>query len=192
MKNKKIYLLLVILLLIILGAIFFALNKRDNTSIGLDTVNDLKDMIKVVYKNANVELPSIQTNEVKLDDEGLVSSYTGLKNNDKVEAIVASEPLMSSQAYSFVAIKFKKGADIEKIKEEMYNSINMRKWICVSAEKLYITNYKNTVVYVMSNEEWAKPVYEAFKNYVNNNNGKELEKSESLDYELPAEIKPVI
>ena len=64
----------------------------------------------------------------------------------------------------------------------------MSKWICVSAEKLYITNYNNIVFYVMSDEDWAQPVYTAFKTYVNNKNGSELEKSENLDYELPDEM----
>ena len=75
---------------------------------------------------------------------------------------------MSSQAYSFVAVKFKNGVNIEKVKEEMYNNIDMNKWLCVSADVLHLTNYGNTIIYVMSEEDWAKPVYDAFKRYVNN------------------------
>ena len=57
----------------------------------------------------------------------------------------------------------------------MLDNINMNKWICVSAEKLYITNNGNVIFLVMSSEEIAKPVYENFKKYVNNEIGKELE-----------------
>ena len=32
----------------------------------------------------------------------------------------------------------------------------------------------------MSEEDWANPVYDAFKSYVNNSNGKELIKNNSL------------
>ena len=39
---------------------------------------------------------------------------------------------------------------------------------------LYLTNYGNTIIYVMSQEACAKPVYDAFKKYVNNSKGKEL------------------
>ena len=48
----------------------------------------------------------------------------------------------------------------------------MNKWICVSAEKFYITNHNNVIFYVMSYEDWAKPVYDSFKKYVNNEVGK--------------------
>ena len=34
----------------------------------------------------------------------------------------------------------------------------------------------------MSSEEWAKPVYDEFKNFVENDIGKELEKSEEIDF----------
>ena len=98
-----------------------------------------------------------------------------LTNN--VEKLLVSEPMISSQAYSAVALKVKAGADIEGIKQEMLDNLNMNKWICVSAEKLYITSYNNIIFAVMSDEDWAKPFYEGFKKYVNNKNGKELEKT---------------
>ena len=64
----------------------------------------------------------------------------------------------------------------------------MRKWICVSAEQLYITNNGNLIFLVMSSDDWAKPVYENFKKYVNNEIGKELQKkSNEEDIELPPE-----
>ena len=31
-------------------------------------------------------------------------------------------------------------------KEEMYNNIDMNKWLCVSADVLYLTNYGNTIM----------------------------------------------
>ena len=42
----------------------------------------------------------------------------------------------------------------------------------------------------MSSEEWAKPVYESFKEYVGSKNiGKELEKTQdNQDIELPPEM----
>lgn len=41
----------------------------------------------------------------------------------------------------------------------------------------------------MSDEEWAKPVYENFKKYANNETGKELERTEDFgDVELPPEM----
>ena len=74
------------------------------------------------------------------------------------------------------------------LNREMLDNLNMNKWICVSAEKLYITSYNNIIFAVMSDEDWAKPVYEGFKKYVNNKNGKELEKTAEEDIELPDEM----
>lgn len=178
MKDKIIY--FVIGGLVIVGILFVVLfNKKDSGSISLNTSSDLKHMINEVYKIANNDLPSLETNVIDVSDKDMVKVYTGLSNNDNVESVVVSEPLMSSQAYSFVAVKFKNGTNIDSVKEEMYNNINMNKWLCVSADILYLTNYNNTVVYVMSDEEWGKPVYEAFKKYINNENGKELVKNNS-------------
>ena len=42
----------------------------------------------------------------------------------------------------------------------------------------------------MSSDDWAKPVYENFKKYVNNEIGKELQKKNSEeDVELPPEMQ---
>ena len=60
----------------------------------------------------------------------------------------------------------------------------MAKWLCVSAEKLYITNSDDIIFMVMARDNWATPVYNGFKKYVNNNIGKELTKTEggNLDF----------
>ena len=75
-------------------------------------------------------------------------------------------------------VKVKDNADVEKIKQEMLDNIDMRRWICVSAEQLYITNSGKVIFSVMADKDTAKAVYNDFKKYVNNNIGKELEKSE--------------
>ena len=100
---------------------------------------------------------------------------------------------MNAQAYSLVVLKVKDTSKIESMKQEMYDNINMAKWICVSAEKLYITNSNDIIFMVMASDDWANPVYNSFKKYVNNNIGKELTKTESGSTDLPDEIigKPV-
>lgn len=96
---------------------------------------------------------------------------------------------MNAQAYSAVALLVKEGTDVEKLKQEILDNIDMRKWICVSAEQLYITNNGNLIFLVMSSDDWAKPVYENFKKYVNNEIGKELQKKNNEeDIELPPEM----
>ena len=189
MKDKKLYVGIGIVAIIVVGILIYFLNNKNTGDIKLNTNSELKSMINDVYKLSNADLPDLITQKISLNDKDVLKSYTGLSNNDDVEAIVASEPVMSSQAYSFVAVKFKNGVNIEKVKEEMYNNIDMNKWLCVSADVLYLTNYGNTIIYVMSEEDWAKPVYDAFKMYVNNSNGKELIKNNSLDFEKLPEVQ---
>lgn len=94
--------------------------------------------------------------------------------------------MMSSQAYSLVLVKVKDGVDADKIAKSMSEQIDIRKWICVSAEKLYATSSGDVVCLVMSSEERAKPIYEKFKKLAGTI-GEEYIKTEEPS-ELPEEL----
>ena len=191
MKKQTIAIILVIAVLIIavIGIVVATSNKNSNSEAKIETVGQMKSMMKTINSNLKEQLPQLETEEIDISDEELVKAYTGLQSNENVEKLVVSEPLMNAQAYSAVVLKVKPGADIEKMKQEIIDNIDMGKWICVSAEKLYVTNSDNIIFLVMSDEEWAKLVYEEFKKYVDNKIGKELEKTEEEeDIELPPEM----
>lgn len=181
MKKQTIIIVVVMVLAVVFGVILFSNSKNTN----LNTTKDIVSMMNSIKKND--ELPELETVEIDYKDQEQVTSYTGLTSNENIEGLVVTEPMMSSQAYSAVAIKVKSGADIETMKQEILDHINMRKWICVTAEKLYITNSDQIIFFVMSDEKWATITYQSFKDYVNNKIGKELEKTES-DIELPDEM----
>ena len=190
MKKNLIYIIIGVIVIvgIIVGILFVMQNKKSN-GLKLKTTAEMKAMFEKIYSDLGNTLPSLETSEIDVNDANLVTIYTGLKSNKDIEAVVVSEPLMNAQAYSAVAVKVKDGADIETIKKEMLDNIDTNKWICVSAEKLYATNSGNIIFLVMSDEEWAKPVYENFKKYANNETGKELERTEDFgDVELPPEM----
>ncbi len=191
MKKQTIAIILVIAVLIIavIGIVVATSNKNSNSEAKIETVGQMKSMMKTINSNLKEQLPQLETEEIDISDEELVKAYTGLQSNENVEKLVVSEPLMNAQAYSAVVLKVKPGADIEKMKQEIIDNIDMGKWICVSAEKLYVTNSDNIIFLVMSDEEWAKLVYEEFKKYVDNKIGKELEKAgEEENIELPPEM----
>lgn len=190
MKKNLIYIITgVILVVAIIAGIAFGMKNKNSKGLKLETAEEMKAMFKKIYSDLGNTLPSLETNEIDINDANLVTTYTGLKSNKDIEAVVVSEPLMNAQAYSAVAVKVKDGADIETIKKEMLDNIDTNKWICVSAEKVYATNSGNIIFLVMSDEEWAKPVYENFKKYANNETGKELERTEDFDdVELPPEM----
>lgn len=156
-------------------------NKKDKNSetLKLETAQDMKDLINKIYTNLGDKLPSLEIFDVDKTDEWALGSYTGLSSADNVDTIVVSEPMINAQAYSFVLVKTKEGADIEAMKQEMFDNIDTIKWICVSAGKLYVTNYGDVICLVMADPEWADPVYNEFKNLVGGNIGKELVREEA-------------
>ena len=191
MKKQNIFIIGLILLAVISFIIFILVSGSGNKG-SAETPKNINDIINTINKNNKNVLPELETMKVDIKNIDEVTSYTGLKTNDGIESIVVSEPLITSQAYSVAIVKVKDSADVEKIKQEMLDNIDMRRWICVSAEQLYITNSGNVIFSVMADKDVAKAVYNDFKKYVNNNIGKELEKSNNeenieLSPEMPAE-----
>ena len=177
MKKQNILIIGLILLAVISFGIFILVSGKGNTG-SLETTKDIIKMINTIDKDNKNVLPELETMKVDVKNIDEVTSYTGLKTNDDIESIIVSVPVMTAQAYSVAVVKVKDTANVEKIKQEMLDNIDMRRWICVSAEQLYITNSGNVIFSVMADKDIAKAVYNDFKKYVNNNIGKELEKSE--------------
>ncbi len=188
MKKQNI-LIIGLTLLAVISFIIFILVSGSGDKGSVETPKDINDIINTINKNNKNILPELETMKVDIKNIDEVTSYTGLKTNDGIESIVVSAPLITAQAYSVAIVKVKDNADVEKIKQEMLDNIDMRRWICVSAEQLYITNSGNIIFSVMADKDVAKAVYNDFKKYVNNNIGKELEKSNNEEnIELPPEM----
>ena len=177
--KKTIIIIAIVAIILIAGGILLSNNNGGN-SLGLETTADMQALIENIYTETQMPLQSLQTNEIDINDEMMLQSFTGLSTNENIEAVVVSEPMMTSQAYSLVMVKTAKNADVEAIKQEMVDNIDTRKWICVTAEKLYATNSGDVIFLVMASEELAKPVYEAFKKEANGQIGKELERTEEV------------
>ena len=181
MKKQNIFIIGLILLAVISFVIFILVSGSGNKG-SVETPKDINDIINTINKNNKNVLPELETMKVDIKNIDEVT-------NDGIESIVVSEPLITSQAYSVAIVKVKDNADVEKIKQEMLDNIDMRRWICVSAEQLYITNSGNVIFSIMADKDVAKAVYNDFKKYVNNNIGKELEKSNNEEnIELPSEM----
>lgn len=192
-KSKKIAIIVIAIIAIVAVVVAIVMNlnkdskKEENTSkLGeINSAEDLEKIIDKVYEGKEDDLPMLETQTIDVTDERLVQTYTGITNGQDLEYLVVSEPLMNAQAYSFVLAKVKNGVDANKIAKDMSDNIDTRKWICVSAEKLYATNSGNIVCLVMADEDWAKPVYDSFKELAGTV-GEEYEKTEEID--LPPEM----
>ena len=163
-------------------------NNEEDVVAGPTDVNsdELTKFVDELYVGNEELFPSLMTQAIDMSDADSVKYMTGLSSTENVEAVVVSEPMMSSQAYSLVLVKVISGANADAIAKEMSENIDMRKWICVSAEVLYATSTEDLAFLVMSSEEMAKPVYDAFKKKVENI-GEEYTKAEVVE-ELPADM----
>ena len=179
--------------LVILAGVIFVLtsNKESKTNETLQTSEDIKKMLKTIYKNLANELPELTTEEINLKESELVESLTGLKSTDDINTLVVSEPVMGSQALEVAVIKTKEKTDNEAMMQNIKDNVDMSRWICVSAEKLYIVNSGDVIFMVMADSDWAKSIYDEFVKYMDNKVGETLEKGATLE-ELPDEYNGAV
>lgn len=137
-------------------------NNVSGEGLNIKDATELTSFVDKVYEGLEL-FPSIASMELMLDDAETVTYETGLSSTDKIDAVVVSAPMMSSQAYSMVLVKVKDGVDADSVAKEMSENINPNKWICVSAEKIYATSSGNVAFLVMTNADMAEDVYNNFK-----------------------------
>ena len=169
-KNRKgaiafIILSIVLVIAIIVGAVYAIYRNQPKTYTQMvSSTDDMQNMINTIYEGVEAELPpTLNTQVVDISNVDILKSYTGLSSNENIDAVVVSEPMIGSQAYSLVLVKVKDGQDANAIAKEMSENIDTRKWICVEAEKLYATSQDNLAVLIMASDEWATPVYNKLK-----------------------------
>ena len=179
--------------LVVLAGVIFAItsNKESKTNETLQTAGDIKKMLETIYKNLAGELPELTTEEINLKESELVESLTGLKSTDDINTLVVSEPVMGSQALEVAVIKTKEKTDNEAMMQNIKDNVDMSRWICVSAEKLYIVNSGDVIFMVMADSDWAKSIYDEFVKYMDNKVGETLEKGATLE-ELPDEYNGAV
>lgn len=188
-KSTKIIIAVVAIIVVatIVAVTMVLMNSKPKTKLDpINSADDLVALIEKIYEGKEDLLPgSLQTQAIDVTDNVMVKSFTGLDNGDDLQYLAVSEPMISSQAYSFVLVTVKDGVNANEIAEAIKNKVDYRKWICVSAEKVYTTSSGNVVCLVMSSEDVAKPIYERFKTLAGTV-GQEYEKTEEI--ELPPEM----
>ena len=118
---------------------------------------ELNDMVGEIYKLQPVDLMGMETTAIDLTDESWYNYLAGLTadNVGKVDAAVISESMTGSQAYSLVLARVKDPADAKEIATSMEDNINLRKWVCVAADRARVVTFGDKVLFVMADSELA-------------------------------------
>lgn len=189
-KTTKIVIAVVAIIAVIAIAIaVIAINSKPKTNLDpIASSEDLEALVDKIYEGLEIEMPMVGTQVIDITDNEAVKYTTGLENADEIEYVVESLPMMMAQPYSLVLAKVKDGVNIEEVAKTMNENIDARKWICVTAEKVYTTTSGDVVCLVMSREDVAKPVYDKFKALAGTI-GEEYERTVE-DGELPEDMLP--
>ena len=116
---------------------------------------ELSELVDKIYAAYPVDVMMLQTTAIDLTDADWYPYQTGLDADQaaKVDAAVLSEPGVGSQAYSLVLVRMKDADDDQEISEAMLDGINMRKWVCVAADKARVVTFDDKVLFVMADSK---------------------------------------
>ena len=117
----------------------------------------LSDIVASLYEGVG-ELPKLMSQDLTSEN---FTFYTFANYVDGATAHV-SEPMMGSYAHSVVLVRLPDGADVKAFAEEMRTNADARKWICVEAEKVTVTQKGNLVLLVMSSADYADTITSNF------------------------------
>ena len=141
MKNIKI---LSLFILLVAGCVLL-------TGCGSKSVEGkLENLMSKVYDKLPEDKTPMMLMNTEVTEEN-VEYYLGTSEIEFEEAL-ASESGTGSIAHSVVLVRLKDGADVEKVKATIKESVNPRKWICVGAENVVVKNKGNLVILIMTND----------------------------------------
>ena len=150
MKKIKVFSIFAVLL----GGLFLlsGCGQKELTGSLEEIMSNLNDYVFEGY--ADDEKPMLMNINVLQEQPDNIEYFIGTTDIE-YEEILASEPMISSIAYSVVLVKMKDGSDIETAKEKILDTVNPRKWGCVDVpeEDIIVKNRVNVIALIMVADE---------------------------------------
>ena len=105
----------------------------------------VEDLLNEIVAQQPVEfdggVETIDLTDTSEEGQWAIKSSTGLDN--------AGEPMIGSIAFSMVMVRVAPGEDIKSVAEAMKSGINPHKWVCVEADDMLVTGYRDVVMLIM-------------------------------------------
>ncbi len=146
--------------LVVLGSIFMLCLTMSGCG-SKNIEGTLPDLMKKVYKDIKEDEFPMAVENVEITEEN-VENFLGSKEIEFKEAL-ASESMITATAYSVILLRTKEGADVEKVKQQIKDSINPRKWICVEAEYVAVESKGDLILVIMTNNDLGKRIQKGFQ-----------------------------
>lgn len=160
--KKLIKIASVVLCLVLVVTAFAACgtNKKEETKLS----GSLTTILENINTEAKVEVMTLNTAEIESANADYFTGLTEEQYKNYVVAGASSEPMMSSVAFSSVIVELKDAKDADTVAKLMLDNINIRKWICVEAEKLTVMTSGKYVYLIMCGSDMIDAMTGAFKN----------------------------
>lgn len=105
--------------------------------------------------------------------------YSGISESASLvedDAVWNENAMMGGAPFSMVIVKLKDAKDGDTVKNEVFNGVNMRKWVCRNADYLITVNNGNYVLMVMCSKDTCEKIADAFDAVLEEESGTRLEK----------------
>lgn len=142
---------------------------------------------QILEKATKIEMMLMPPTEIDFSDVEAAQSFIGIDPTGKAAKAVFVEPMIGSIPFSMCVVEAAEGVDIEALKNEILEGVNYRKWICVAAEKILVSNCGNKILMIMSTEEIVDDVYNAFSTITENSASAPLTRAGEVNEEPPVE-----
>ncbi len=113
----------------------------------------LEEIFKYILTDVD-NLPEVGNTEVNSDN---YKYYLPIEPIEGADAL-ACDSLINAIPHSAVLLRVPDGTDAEAVAKEVEQKADLRKWICVSAEKAVVKVHGNTILLVMSTTQTADEI----------------------------------
>lgn len=139
--------------------------NEDTGATGVDKVESADDAVSFidanVYSQCQDVLPMMtMTTALSTEDMESITYHTGLTDTSGITDVILSESGVGSIAYSLVYLRTD-GTNTAEIQTALGESINPRKWVCVTAEYIASVTLDNDIILIMGAKDQVDTIMNA-------------------------------